>query len=233
MLFRTSIEEDGSVKVRGVQTNGNSVRLAESGKAQIEIRSNRQTGQISLFINGEFAFQWKEATGGEKEDSNYAGKGSGFGFVVQSEEAVVKISEIMVAEWNGMPDSARSLQVDEQDIVLLANGTDRFSGKVRSFQEDRIKFEGKYGEFSFLLDDIAEIRFARNRLAKETGAVKGHMTVRLSPLGQITGRPISGDQSSLQLESTIYGEVNINLESADMLDFQPSSNIIDDWDADF
>ena len=28
-------------------------------------------------------------------------------------------------------------------------------------------------------------------------------------------------------------EMNINLESAVMLDFQPSTNIIDDWDAEF
>ncbi|NJM36837.1 MAG: hypothetical protein HC845_02600 [Akkermansiaceae bacterium] len=233
MLFRTSIEEDGSPKVQSIQTNGNLVRLGESGKAQVEIRSNRKTGQISLFINGEFALQWQEIAGDNKEDLKYAGKGSGFGFVAQSEDTAVKISEIMVAEWNGMPDSARSLQVQEQDIVLLANGTDRFSGRVTSLQDKKLKFDGKYGEFNFLLDDIAEIRFARNRLAKDIEASKANLTVRLSPLGQITGQPISGNDSSLLLNSPIFGEVNVSLESAVMLDFQPSNNIIDDWDANF
>jgi hypothetical protein len=233
MLFRTSIEEDGNPKVHGIQASGNLFKLSESGKAQVEIRSNKETGQISLFINGEFVTQWQVDKGGEKEDSKHVGKGSGFGFVVQSEDTAVKVSDIMVAEWNGMPDSARSLQVDEQDIVLLANGTDRFSGKVSSLQNERLRLDGKYGEFNFLIDDIAEIRFARNRLAKQTEVEKGSLTVRLSPLGQMSGRPISGSNSSILLNSSICGPVNINLESATMLDFQPSNKTFDDWDSDF
>ena len=59
------------------------------------------------------------------------------------------------------------------------------------------------------------------------------MTVRLSPLGQISGLPLSGDASSIRILNPVCGEMNLKLESAVMLDFQSSNNIIDDWDAEF
>jgi hypothetical protein len=233
MLFRTSVNDEGGPVVERVQINGNAVRLGDTGKARLEIRSNRLTGEISIFVNDEFVVNWSEAATGPRDPASYAGKGSGFGFVVQTEDSPVKISDVMVAEWNGMPDSARSLQVDDQDIVLLTNGTDRFSGRIGEMRDGKISLDGKYGRFQFLLEDIAEIRFARNARAKESEPAADNVTVRLSPLGQVSGRLLSGDASSVRLSNPIYGELDFNLEAAVMLDFQPSNNIIDDWDAEF
>jgi hypothetical protein len=233
MLFRTTVNEDGGPSVERVQINGNSIRLGDTGKATLEIRSNRRTGEISLFINEEFVVQWSEGAAGPRDSGSYAGKGNGFGFVVQTEDSSVKISDVMVGEWNGMPDSARSLQVDEQDIVLLANGTDRFSGKVDSFSDGKLSLSGKYGRFQIQLDDIAEIRFARNRLAKEAGAAADNLTIKFSPLGRISGRPLAGTAGSIRLLHPVCGEIDLKLESAVMLDFKPSTNLIDDWDAEF
>ncbi len=233
MLFRAAINEAGEASVERVQLNGSSIRLGDTGKAMIEIRSNRINGVISLFVNEEFVVQWSEGSSGIGEKAPFAGKGNGFGFVVQTEDSPVKISDVMVAEWNGMPDSARSLQSDEQDIVLLANGTDRFSGKVSSIQDGKVGLEGKYGRFQIALDDIAEIRFARNQLAQETEPPKGNLTVRFSPLGFLSGRPLSGDTTAIRLLHPLCGEMNLNLESAVMLDFQATNSIIDDWNTEF
>ncbi|HEX7261345.1 MAG TPA: hypothetical protein VF258_05980, partial [Luteolibacter sp.] len=232
MLFRTTVSEEGRPAVERVQINGNSIRLGDSGKATFEIRSNRRTGEITLFINEEFIVQWSEGGTVPRDPANYAGKGNGFGFVVQTEDSAVKISDVMVGEWNGMPDSARSLQVDEQDIVLLANGTDRFSGKVDGFSDGKLSLTGKYGRFQIQLDDIAEIRFARNRLAKEVEPASDNLTIQLSPLGRISGRPLAGTAGSISLLHPVCGEIDLKLESAVMLEFQPSTNLIDDWDAD-
>lgn len=233
MLFRSSVDEEGVPRIERVQTNSNSIRLGDAGKAQFEIRSNRPTGEISLFINDEFVVQWSEGDVRADAPSNDIGKGRGFGFVVQNEESPVKISDIMVAEWNGMPDAARSLQVDDQDIVLLANGTDRFSGKITAFEEGKVLLDGKYGSFKFALDDIAEIRFARNRLAKPTEMASDSLTIRLSPIGKVSGRPVSGNRSSIQIVSAECGEMNFQLESAVMIDFQQSNSIIDAWESEF
>jgi hypothetical protein len=232
-LFRTSTGEDDRPPVERVQIQGNPIRLGDSGKATVEIRSNRLSGEITLFINDEFVVQWNEGGDRQQDGGNYAGKGDGFGFVVQADESPVRISDVMIAEWNGMPDSARSLQVDTQDIVLLANGTDRFSGKVSAFENGKVLLDGKYGRFQFSLDDIAEIRFARENLAEASELPADHLIVRLRPLGRVSGRPISGDKSSISIISPVAGEMNLNLDSAVMLDFQPSTHMIDDWEAEF
>lgn len=232
-LFRTTVNEAGEPSIQGMSINGNGMRLGESGKATVEIRSNRLTGEISLFVNDEFVVQWSASGNDQPGPEVMTTKGAGFGFVVQAEDSPMKISDVLVAEWNGMPDSARSLQVDDQDIVLLANGTDRFSGKVLGMKEGKVTLDGKYGRFQFALDDVAEIRFARKGLAKESEMPADNLVVRLSPLGQVSGRAISGDASAIRMVNPILGEMSFNLESAVMLDFQPSSNFIDDWDVEF
>lgn len=233
MLFRSSVDDEGVPRIERVRTNSNPIRLGDAGNARFEIRSNRVSGDISLFIDDEFVVQWSEGDVGAEPSTDYVGKGSGFGFVVQSEECPVKISDIMVAEWNGMPDAARSLQVDDQDIVLLANGTDRFSGDVGGFDDGKILFKGRFGEFKFELDDIAEIRFARNRLAKPIEMGSDQMTIRLSPLGEVSGRPISGNSSAIEMVSPECGQMNFKLESAVMLDFENSNSIVDVWHSEF
>lgn len=233
MLYRTSVDGDGVASIGRVQINSNNVRLSDTGKATIEIRSNRNSGQISLFIDGEFAAQWSDGGGAADPMQESAATGTGFGFVVQSDNSPVRVSEVMVAEWNGMPDSARSLEVDDHDIVLLTNGTDRFAGNVKSFADGKILLENNYGEFKFPIDDVAEVRFARGKLAKKSEVPADSITIRFDPLGQVTGVPISSDGNLIQLLHPVAGELNFSLDSAVMLDFQPSNTIIDDWDADF
>jgi hypothetical protein len=214
-----------------VQTTNSNLRLGDSGSATVEIRCNRPTGEISLFIDGEFVVQWSEVAGGG--DEGYAGKGEGFGFLVQSEESPVRISEVVVAEWNGMPDAARSMQVDDADIVLLSNGTDRFSGKVTGLGDGKLKLEGRYGDFEFPIEEIAEVRFAKSGIAELPEAPSEEVTIRLHPLGRISGRPLAGDPGNLRILNGAAGEIDIDLSSAVMLEFQKTESFLDDWDAEF
>jgi hypothetical protein len=234
MLYRSSVSEGGKPSLERVQLNNNNLRLGDSGKASGEIRSNRHTGGISLFINDEFVAQWSESDLAGRDGDGFAGKGAGFGFVVQGDDTPVRISDIVVSEWNGMPDSARSLQVDDQDIVLMANGTDRYAGRIAGFDgEKRVLFEGRHGKFQFPLNEIAEVRFARDSLAPEGESPADNFVVRMHPIGSISGRPVSGDGSTLGLVSPMLGVLSLNLDPAVMLDFKFSNQIIDDWDADF
>jgi len=237
MLHRTSFDEDGRPTLERVQTTNSNLRLGDSGSATVEIRGNRLTGEISLFIDGEFVVQWSEGAGGGDEGGEggggYAGKGEGFGFLVQSEESQVRISEVVVAEWNGMPDAARSMQVDDADIVLLSNGTDRFSGKVTDLRDGKLKLEGRYGDFEFPIEEIAEVRFAKSGIAEVPEAPSEELTIRLHPLGRISGRPLHGDTGKLRILNGAAGEIDINLSYAVMLEFQKTESFLDDWDAEF
>jgi hypothetical protein len=231
MLLRCGYDADGKPTMERLQINNPSIRLPESGSAAFDLRCDRIKGTIVLHIDGELAMQWDEP--GRADTPPYAGKGAGIGFLVQMENSPVRISDVVIAEWNGMPDSARSMQLDDQDIVLLANGTDRFSGKVVDFHDGKLRLLGKFGDFSFPLDAIAEVRFASNSQAKPEPSNDPRVIVRLDPIGNISGIPLSGDAASLKLLTPYAGTININLQSATILDFQPSNNLLDDWDPQF
>ena len=83
------------------------------------------------------------------------------------------------------------------------------------------------------LDDVAEIRFARNSLAEETEPPGDSLLVQFGPLGQISGRPVSGSADVIRMVSPVCGEIETRLDSAYMLDFNGSNTFIDDWDAEF
>jgi hypothetical protein len=233
MLHRTTFDDQGRPRLDRIQTSSSSLRLGDSGNASVEIRCNRLSGEIALFVDGEFVVQWSELGNGLGEKADYAGKGDGFGFMVQSENSPVRISEVIVAEWNGMPDAARSLQVDDADIVLLSNGTDRFSGKVTGVHDGNLKLEGRFGDFEFPLEEIAEVRFAKSGIAEVPEDVSDEIQVRLYPLGRISGRPLSGDGSKLHILNGAAGEIDINLDHAVILEFQGTESFLDDWDAEF
>lgn len=233
MLHRSTIDAQGNPRLDRIQTSLSNVRLGDSGKASVEIRCNRLSGEILLFIDGEFVAQWSELKDDLDNADGYAGKGNGFGFVVPAENSAVRISEVVVAEWNGMPDAARSLQVDDADIVLLSNGTDRFSGKVTGLHDEKLKLEGRYGDFELPLSEIAEVRFAKSRLAVAPEATTDEVKVRLYPVGRISGQPLAGDGGRLRMVSQAAGEMDINLDHAVMLEFKGTETFLDDWDDEF
>ena len=233
MLYRTSFDKEGRPRTEPVRANNTSVRLGDSGSASIELRCNRLSGEIVLFIEGEFIAQWSELANEEDFANGYAGTGDGMGFVVQSEDSPVRISEIVIAEWNGMPDAARSLQVDDSDIVLLSNGTDRLAGTVTGIHDGKLTLESRYGDFEFPMEEIAEIRFAKSRLAKAGNMTEEALRIRLHPIGRISGKPLGGDGTTLRFLNEAAGEMDLNMDSAVMLEFETSGSFLDDWDIDF
>lgn len=233
MMFRSSVDADGKPSVERIRSNVNQLRLGESGRALIEIRASRPTGHISLFVDDEFVAQWSEGDSDLLGDGEYVGKGGGFGFVTQVDNAPLRISDVITSEWNGMPDSARSMRLDDQDVVLMANGTDRFAGRIRSVADGLLEFETKHGLFRLPLGEVAEVRLAADEVAEASEEPADAVLVRYSPVGAVSGIPIRGDGESLRLSHPAAGEIDLSLESAVMIEFHASNRIIDDWDADF
>ncbi|BCU75528.1 hypothetical protein [Luteolibacter sp. LG18] len=238
ILNRCGYDDNGKPVLERIQSSATNARLPESGEATVEIRCNRKNGEIALFINDEFAAQWTEGTG--EGDDGYAGRGGAIGFQVQTlsapgqmANAPVRISDLVVAEWNGMPDAARSLQTNDMDIVLLSNGTDRFSGEVTGLAKGKLQLKGRYGAVEFPMDDVAEVRFARNRLAKAQEPTSNQVQVRFLPFGRLSGATKEGTGSSLILTSPVVGKTKVDLDYAVMLDFKNSNSFLDDWDAQF
>jgi hypothetical protein len=143
-LQRTGFDKDGNPEVERVRVGSTSVRLNDTGEAIFEIRCDRREGTIAVHVDGEFAVQWSTADEGADaaaRGESYAAPGTGLGFQVQGTSSEIRISDVVVAEWNGMTDSARSMESDSRDIVLLTNGTDRFSGKVLGIRDGHVSIE--------------------------------------------------------------------------------------------
>ena len=229
----TRVDEKGKITVaRGARGNNN-LRLGEGGRARIELRTNRRTGEVMLFVDDEYAAQWNIGdTDDEEKEATLSG--AGIGFVVMNNDSPVRISDIVIAEWNGMPDSARSLQVADQDVVLMTNGTDRFGGKLGLIEADGVvAFEGRHGNFRLPMSDIAEIRLASGRQATAPETADPAINVRMGPTGAVSGTLLGGDAKLIQLLHPSVGRIELSLESATVVDFNPSHITIDDWNDDF
>lgn len=232
MMYRCEPGKDGKPRLERFQSGSYSVRVGELGRARVEVRSNPAQGSFALFLNDEFAVQWSEPVAIGKPTIK---PGSGLAFAAHGEDVALRVSDIMVSEWNGMPDSARSMEMDDQDVVLMADGVDRYSGKLVGLDADgRLVLEARHGGFAFPLRDVAEVRFAKKRLVeKPEDASTGSLVVRLAPIGSISGRPESGEGGRLVMKHPVMGAIDLSLESAVMLDFNGSKHLIDDWDGEF
>lgn len=237
VLYRSGFDEEGKPFMNRLQSRNATLRLSNTGSAKIEIRCNRNSGEIMLFVDGQFICDWKEKSedGIDPNDKagEYYGKGAGFGFMAQMDDSPMRISDVVVADWNGIPDSARSLESDESDIVLLNNGTDRFSGKISGMKDGKVNLTGKYGSFSFPMTEIAEIRFAKSQLKAPEEEPASEVKIRFHPHGSISGQVVSGTAKNTRLLNSCAGEINIDLNSASLLEFKSINSYLDDWNVEF
>lgn len=234
LIYRAIIGKDGQKSVERIQMSNSRLRLGENAKAKFEIRSNRKTGAVTLFVDDEYITQWSPS---DTEDQGQNAKpplSNGIGFLAQLNECAVRISDIVITEWNGMPDSARSMQVDEQDIVLMTNGLDRIAGKAIRISDDKnLVFESKHGLLNIPLESVAELRFARGQLAAYQASGDQRLSIRLSPIGKLTGTPMATDQDSIHIKHPLAGDLKIAIDSAVMLELDSTKNPIDSWDVFF
>ncbi len=228
MLFRCAINAKGQAHLERVQADSSNVHMPEIGEVAVELRCDRKSGVISLFLDGQFTMQWNEPGGGE-----YAGRGKAFGFQVPAEGAPTRISDVMVSEWNGMPDSARSMKSDDQDVLLLASGTERFSGESSRINSGTVTLRGKYGTYQIPLADCAELHLAAKHAKTPPDAAKDAVRLIFQPVGRITGILNVSPAGTVTLASTLAGTLSVPCDSANILQFQPTEHFLDDWDSEF
>lgn len=234
-LLRCSLDAKGVAKIERMPLTKSDIRIGDGDSASFDLRCDRPKGTIVLQVNGERAMEWQEPTDPDDPDAvpEYAGKGAGFGFFTLADSSLLRVSEVAVADWNGNPDSARSMNVGDRDVVLLTNGTDRYSGNISGLADGKLQLTGKFGDFVFPLAEVAEIRFGRDSLSQAPEPAADSIGVRLEPHGRVSGKLLSGDAHSLRLATPFAGEIEVNLDGAVILDFDSSTNYLDNWDDPF
>jgi hypothetical protein len=100
-------------------------------------------------------------------------------------------------------------------------------------KDGKVNLTGRFGNFSFPMTEIAEIRFAKSQLKVTDPSEPATFKVRFYPLGSISGKIISGDSKNIRLLNTASGEMNVSLESAGILEFKSTQSYLDDWNVEF
>ncbi len=229
-LSRNSFTEAGEAISKRLSTGRSSISLSDQENAHLEIRYDRKQGLIMLFVNGDYAAQWTDLAG-------MPGNGSGFGILNATSVARTKISEVMITSWNGMKDSAQSMSHSERDVILLVNGTDRFSGDLLKIADGVAHIKSDYLTARIPVNEIARI------ILKESGSTdldsedlpadltwkNDPVAIVHQPFGLIKLNPVSAGPDFIMGTSPFLGELKIDLDSASVLRFVESSPDLVDW----
>lgn len=231
-LYRCSFDEDGQPRSERIRSSNTQIRINTTGESVFEVRCDRRSGLVALYIDGEMAVQWN--TRDENAESPvYSAPGGAIGFQIMGSSTPTRISDIVVAEWNGMTDSARSMDSEDFDIVLLGNGTDRFSGRVTAIQDGHLELDGKYAGLKVPLAEVAEVHFAKASRRKPEEPPASEVVVHFQPVGRISGNPVSSTKTRLKIDSPLAGSLDIDLSPAVLIEFQSAGGFLDAWDDDF
>ena len=232
VIYRSIVDDEGNKSVKRVKTASNRLDIGENSTTSFELRSDLRNSTFSLFVNGKFVTQWTDPA--FKNDAIPAIDGDSLAFMPQVAKARVRITDIIIAEWNGMPDSARSLQTEDQDIIVMTNGLDRLAGKAVALEDNQmLRFKGKHGEFMLPLDEISELHMATGGLLEVEPPSGQLVKVRFSPMGIISGSPLSGDRKTMVIDHQLAGDITINNNAAVMFEFNDTKELFTDWDANF
>lgn len=232
VIYRTIVDKKGQHSVKRIQTASNRMHIGEKSTTSFELRGDLQNSTFSLFANGKFVTQWSDPAQGDENIKPL--DGSSLAFMPRAPKTRMKLTDIIIAEWNGMPDSARSLQTEDQDVIVMTNGLDRFAGKAIALEQNQmLRFRGRHGELLLPMDEISELHMATGNLLKGQAPSGKIIKARFSPMGVITGSLISGDRKSTVLHHQLAGDITINNDAAVMLEFKDSKELFTDWDANF
>lgn len=229
-LSRNYFSETGVARTQRMASVRSNISLSEGGEAEIEIRYNRKESLMILFINGNYAAQWNDLGG-------FPGDGTGFGIVNNTSNARIRVSEVMITSWNGMTDSANSMAHPDRDLVLLANGTDRFSGQITAIKDGIAHLSSAYVNAKIPVKDLSKIVLKKSAttdlesdlLSKELTWEEDPITVVYKPFGKIKLNPVSATNKLLTGNSPFLGEISVDLSSAAMLRFAEGSPDLTDW----
>ncbi len=124
--------------------------LASKTKAHVEIKVDKRSRRILLFIDGVLAKQWTEP-------SEFSGEGRGIRLVHQGQGGV-RLSQLKIAEWDGRYDDRipSNAVPAKGDVVLMLDG-ERLTGQIRALESGNILLSTEAGEVRKAVNQVRAI----------------------------------------------------------------------------
>jgi hypothetical protein len=228
-LYHYTFDEAGKPVATRVGQQNASIRLSGKSKADIELRMDKGNKALMLFVDGQFKIKWDL---GEK----YEASGSALAFYnTRYSNSEMRISEILISDWNGLRDTANSMQTADRDVILLTNGLDRFSGEFKQIRDGKVSFRGGFNnDITIPLNEVQEIHIASNRVRKlADDAENNSVYFYLQPFGRISGIPTADKAGRTKIQSDIVGNVNLDMKFVSIIDFSHKNSLLDFWNDNF
>lgn len=224
-LQRTGFDQDGRPETNSFKSESAHSELRDAYEATFEARVDRKKGLFTFYINGRRLTEWEDPSGEIADGGHLA--------FFPGNNSSIRLSDIAINNWNGMPDSALSMQSEQNDIVLLHNGTDRLSGKVLNISDDQLTLESHYATFDIPTEDVAEIFFASDTIQPAQEESQSAAVLHFRPLGSLTLLPKTGTPNRIAGHHQSIGELDLSLDSVYLIEFDPEVTVFDNWDDDF
>ena len=196
-----------------------------SNASQLELRADFNKLVIAAYRDGQLVNQWS-LRGIEPIPQ---GRGIGFNSFNSGDGYLSRISNITIASWSGVLDSAQSLQAENSDIVLLANGLDRFSGSVKSITESELHLKGQYTDISIPREEIQSVTFSTGDRRKTQKQSSQEISFHLGQRGILRAIPLGTSANSILVKHPILGELSLDFSYLTAITYDTSSALIDQW----
>jgi len=196
-----------------------------SDASQFELRADFNKFVIAAYRDNQLINQWSL----RGLDPIPHGKGIGFNSLSSGNAYLSRISNITIAPWNGVMDSALSLQDEDLDIVLLANGRDRFSGTVTSISENELQLKGNYADMTIPRDEVQSVTFASNLLAETQEQSRKEIIFQLGKRGTLTATPMGTSSDGIIVKHPILSELSLNFSYLTAITYDSTSSLLDQW----
>ncbi|MBK1790412.1 hypothetical protein [Persicirhabdus sediminis] len=227
-LLRLIEDEKGEITSQKISDRSSSVRAMANKKMAVEIRISRPNRLLLLFIDGQLIKQWPL---GSEVHTKGLSLALSNGNNNHTRSNIFKISQLSISEWSGYFDSPASMEVSDQDLIMLHNGIDRMAGNCESINNGKVTFYGPYdSQLSVPLDEVKVINFATENISQESENDNQVSRIFLAPYGRISGSLVKSDHQHLNIKHSLIGNVPISIHFASTLDFSANQSLLDLWD---
>ncbi|HEY1171711.1 MAG TPA: hypothetical protein VGH19_10095 [Verrucomicrobiae bacterium] len=198
----------GYVNIQRVQTGVGTTHIGqaqvpamrEKNSVRMELRVNRETATVALYVDGQFITQWRDQGG-------FVAKGTGICFFSQRMGPMMKLSNVRISEWDGRDDSQLpEAKPDGIQVLYLANN-DQAEGKLLSVEAGRANLQTEFATLKVPVERITDIYMRPGK--PMTNVVSGEVRAIFAGGGSVTFTIDQWSKGSVSGKNRNFGQVNL------------------------
>lgn len=226
-LTANGVDENNQVFKRNCTSDSNGGYSAPTYNEEqlFEIFASRETGTVSLYIDGKKKRQWFV------NSFDYPKTGDQLAFIIepQGPKGSARISNLIISNWNTIIEPVAGFEHKDKDIAILTNGTDRFAGTLSSSNQNVFHFDTGYTKLSLQSDKLKSIFFAKKQL-KEAKEKDNMFHIRFFDNGHVTGEAETVPGSDFIKVKTGFGiTLKVPIKHISSVQFDETFTLLDTW----